>query len=234
VQVQISENQSLSMGDTGATAFMNIPAGNGTFVTAAGAANTGTAAISPGTVQDPSKWVPDTYTLSFSDPTTYQVTDSGGNVVGSGSYKDGDTISFNGTQVTVSGNPAAGDTFTISPAGKQSAFGALSNLITTLNSTTLNNGQLATQISAAIQQINNSITNFSNVSASVGARLNSITTEQSAAATNQTNLKINIGDITNTDYTAATTQLSTEELALQAAQESYASIAKLSLFQFLQ
>jgi flagellar hook-associated protein 3 FlgL len=185
-------------------------------------------------VKDPSQWVPDTYTLSFSDPTTYQVTDSAGNVVSSGNYKDGDTISFNGAQVTVSGNPAAGDTFTVSPAGKQSAFGALSNLITTLNSSTLNNGQLATQISAAIQQINNSITNFSNVSASVGARLNSITTEQSAAATNQTNLKINIGDITNTDYTAATTQLSTEELALQAAQASYASIAKLSLFQFLQ
>jgi len=234
VQVQISENQSLSMGDTGATAFMNIPAGNGTFVTAAGAANTGTAAISPGTVQDPSQWVPDTYTLSFTDPTTYQITDSGGNVVGSGTYKDGDTISFNGAQVSVSGNPAAGDTFTISPAGKQSAFAALSNLISTLNSTTLNNGQLATQISAAIQQINNSITNFSNVSASVGARLNAITTEQSAAATNQTNLKINIGDIVNTDYTASTTQLSTEELALQAAQASYASIAKLSLFQFLQ
>ena len=234
VQVQISENQSLSMGDTGATAFMNIPAGNGTFVTAAGAANTGTASISPGTVQDPSQWVPDTYTLSFSDPTTYQITDSGGNVVGSGTYKDGDTISFNGAQVTVNGNPAAGDTFTISPAGKQSAFAALSNLISTLNSTTLNNGQLATQISAAIQQINNSITNFSNVSASVGARLNSITTEQSAASTNQTNLTINIGDIVNTDYTKATTQLSTEELALQAAQESYASIAKLSLFQFLQ
>jgi len=234
VQVQISENQSLSMGDTGATSFMNIPAGNGTFVTSAGAANTGTAAISPGTVQDSSQWVPDTYTLSFTDPTTYQVNDSAGNVVTSGSYKDGDTISFNGAQVTVSGNPAAGDQFTISPAGKQSAFAALSNLITTLNSTTLNNGQLATQISAAIQQINNSITNFSNVSASVGARLNAITTEQSAAATNQTNLTINIGDIVNTDYTKATTQLSTEELALQAAQESYASIAKLSLFQFLQ
>lgn len=234
VQVQISENQTLSMGDTGATAFMNIPAGNGTFVTAAGASNTGTAAISPGTVQDPSQWVPDTYTLSFTDPTTYQLTDSAGNVVASGTYKDGDTIAFNGAQVTVNGNPAAADQFTISPAGKQSAFAALSSLITTLNSTTLNNGQLATQISAAIQQINNSITNFSNVSASVGARLNAITTEQSAAQTNQTNLKVNIGDITNTDYAAATTQLSTEELALQAAQESYASIAKLSLFQFLQ
>jgi flagellar hook-associated protein 3 FlgL len=233
IQVQIGENQSLSAGDTGATAFMNIPSGNGTFVTAAGAANTGTAAISPGTVKDLSQWVPDTYTLSFADPTDYQVTDSSGNVVASGTYKDGDTISFNGAQVSVSGNPAAGDTFTISPAGTTSAFSALTNLINVLNSPTANNGQLATAIGNSIAQIGNSITNFSNVSASVGARLNSITTAQTTAKSNQTSLSINISAITNTDYAAATTQLSTEELALQAAQESYASIAKLSLFQFL-
>jgi flagellar hook-associated protein 3 FlgL len=177
--------------------------------------------------------VPDTYTLTFTDPTDYQITNSGGALVASGTYSDGDTIAFNGAQVTVNGKPAAGDQFTIAPAGTTSAFGALANLITTLNSTTLNNGQLATQISAAIQQINSSITNFSNVSASVGARLNAITTTQSAAQANQTSLKANISGITDTDYAAATTQLSTEELALQAAQESYASISKLSLFQFL-
>jgi hypothetical protein len=34
------------------------------------------------------------------------------------------------------------------------------------------------------------------------------------------------------DYAAATTQLSTQELALQAAQESYASIEKMSLFSY--
>jgi len=234
IQVQVAENQSLSAGDTGATAFMSIPSGNGTFVTAAGAANTGTAAISPGTVKDLSQWVPDTYTLSFTDPTDYQVTDSSGNVVTSGTYKDGDTIAFNGAQVSVSGNPASGDTFTISPAGTTSAFGALTNLINTLNSPTANNGQLATAIGSSIAQIGNSITNFSNVSASVGARLNAITTAQTTAKSNQTSLTVNISAITNTDYAAATTQLSTEELALQAAQESYASIAKLSLFQFLQ
>ncbi len=178
--------------------------------------------------------MPDTYTLSFTDPTDYQVTDSGGNVVASGTYKDGDTIAFNGAQVGVSGNPAAGDTFTISPASTTSAFGALANLISTLNSPTANNGQLATAIGNAIAQIGNSITNFSNVSASVGARLNAITTSQTTAKSNQTSLTANISTITNTDYAAATTQLSTEELALQAAQESYASIAKLSLFQFLQ
>lgn len=234
IQVQIGENQSLSAGDTGTTAFMNIPSGNGTFVTAAGATNTGTAAISPGTVKDSSQWVPDTYTLSFTDPTDYQVTDSSGNVVTAGTYTDGDTISFNGAQVSVTGTPATGDTFTISPAGTTSAFSAVANLINTLNSPTASNGQLTTAIGNAIAQIGNTITNFSNVSASVGARLNAITTAQSTAKTNQTSLNVNISAITNTDYAAATTQLSTEELALQAAQESYASIAKLSLFQFLQ
>lgn len=234
IQVQISENQSLSTGDTGTTAFMNIPSGNGTFVTAAGAANTGTAAISPGSIKDSSQWVPDTYTLSFTDPTDYQVTDSAGNVVASGAYKDGDTIDFNGAQVSVSGIPATGDTFTIGgPAGTTSAFGALTNLINALNSPDLNNGQFATAVGNSLQQINNSITNFSNVSASVGARINSIATSQSTASANQTSLQTNIAAITNTDYTVATTQLSTEMLALQAAQQSYASIAKLSLFQFL-
>ena len=234
IQVQIGQNQSLSMGDTGATAFMNVPSGNGTFVTAAAATNTGSASITPGTVADPSQWVPDTYTIQFTDPTDYQVTNSAGTVVSSGTYATGNTITFNGAQVTVNGTPAAGDQFTVSsPAGTTSAFGAIANLISALNSTTLNNGQLTTTINNALQQVNNSITNFSNVSASVGARLNAITTSQTAAQTNQTNLQINIGTITNTDYAAATTQLSTEELALQAAEQSYASIANLSLFQFI-
>ena len=239
-QVQISANQSISGGDTGATAYMNIPTGNGTFTVSAASTNTGTASIGGGTVTDPTTYAADaatgtgTYTISFTDPSDYQVTDSNGNVVGSGTYTDGDTISFNGAEVALNGTPAAGDSFTVAPAGTSSAFSALSNLITTLNSTTLNSGQLTTQINAAVQQIQNSITNFSNVSASVGARINAITASQSTAASVTTTLKTNISGLQDTDYTQATTQLSTEELALQAAQESYASLEKLSLFNYIQ
>jgi flagellar hook-associated protein 3 FlgL len=233
-QIQIDQSQSISAGDTGYTAFMSIASGNGTFVTSASSTNTGSASISPGSVINPSQWVPGAYTIAFSSPTSYTVTNSSGNAVTSGTYTDGSNIAFNGVQMTISGTPAAGDSFTVSPAGTTSAFGALSNLITTLNSTTLNNGQLATQVGAAVQQINNSITNFSNVSASVGSRLNAITAVQTTAQTVQTDLKTNIGTITNTDYAAATTALSSEELALQAAQESYASLEKMSLFQYLQ
>lgn len=244
-QIEIGPNQFISAGDTGSSVFMNIPAGNGTFTTAAGAANTGTASIDTGSVTDPAQWVPDTYTISFTSPTQYQIedtttgnlvalgTDGSGNPVYTAAYTSGDAISFAGVQVTLSGSPAAGDTFTVAPAGTTSAFGTLSSLIATLDSTTLNTGQIATQIAGALQQIDGAINNIDNVQASVGARTNAITAAQSSAQSNQTTLQTSVSQLSDTDYAAATTQLSTEELALQAAEESYASLSKLSLFNYL-
>jgi flagellar hook-associated protein 3 FlgL len=232
-QVQISADQRISGGDTGASVFMNIPAGNGTFTTAAAAGNTGTASIDAGSVTNLSASVPDTYTISFTSPTQYQVTNGADTVVASGTYTSPGTIAFDGVQVTVSGTPATGDKFTIAPAGTASAFSTLSNLITTLNSTTLNAGQLTTQISGALEQIGNAVTNIDNVQASVGARLNAITSSQSTAQSEQTDLQTSVSQLSDVDYAAAVTQLNTEEVSLQAAQESYASLSKLSLFNYL-
>ena len=232
-QVQISANQRISAGDSGASVFMNIPAGNGTFTTAAANTNVGTASIGPGTVTNAAAWVPDTYTVTFTTPTQYTVTNSGGTTVASGAYTDGDSISFNGVSVQVSGTPAANDTFTVAPAGKASVFSTLNGLITTLNSAGMNNGQLATRIGNALQQIDGAVTNLSNVSAAVGARINSITAAQSTERSTQTNLQTQVSQLSDVDYAAAITQLSTQELSLQAAQLSYASIAKLSLFNYL-
>jgi flagellar hook-associated protein 3 FlgL len=232
-QVQIGPDQSVSVGDTGSSVFMNLAAGNGTFTTSVGSGNTGNASIDPGSVTDPAAWVPDVYTLTFSSATQYQVTNSAGTVVGAGSYTSGNAISFNGAQVTVSGTPAAGDTFTIAPAGKASVFSTLSGLITTLNSSTLSNAQITTQIGGAIGQIDTALNNLDNVQAAVGGRLNAVTAAGSSAQTSQTNLQTSISQLSNVDYAQAVTQLSSQELALQAAQESYASIAHLSLFNYL-
>lgn len=240
-QVQISENQRISAGDTGSSVFMGLPAGNGTFTTAAGAANTGAASIGPGTVTDPAQWTANTkadpgpYTITFTDPTDYTVADGSGAPVTSGTYDStsGGTISFYGIQATLSGNPASGDTFTIAPAGKSSAFATLSGLITTLNATTLNAGQMATQINQSIEQIDAALNNFGNVQASIGGRLNAVTASQSTAQSRQTALQTSISSISDTDYAKATTQLSSQEIALQAAEQSYASLAKLSLFNYV-
>ena len=234
-QVQISENQRISSGDTGSSVFMNLPAGNGTFTAAAGAANTGGASIGPGTVTNPSQWVPDTYTITFTDATDYTVTNSSGATVTTGTYDatQGGSISFNGIQVAVSGNPAGGDTFTVAPAGQSTAFATLSSLVATLSSPTLNAGQIATQINQSLEQIDGALSHLGNVQASAGGRLNAVTSSQSAAQSRQTDLKTQVSNIQDTDYAAATTQLSTEEITLQAAEQSYASLAKLSLFNYV-
>jgi len=234
-QIQVGPNQRLSSGDTGATVFMNIPAGNGTFTTSGAATNTGTGSIGVGTVANTAAWVPDTYTIAFTSPTAYTVTNSTGTVIASGSsFKDGDTIAFNGVQIPMTGTPAAGDTFTVAKAGTASAFSTLQTLVTTLNDPTLSNAQISSKIGGALQQIDNAIANMSNVSASVGARLNSITSSQDAAQALQTNLTTAVSQLSDTDYAAAVTKLNTQEIALQAAQASYASISKLSLFNYLQ
>jgi flagellar hook-associated protein 3 FlgL len=233
-QVQISSNQRVSSGDSGANVFMSIPAGNGTFTTAVGAANTGTATIDTGTVVNASQWVPDTYTITFTDPTDYKVTNSAGATVTSGTYTSPGAISFDGISTTVTGTPAAGDTFTVSPAGTSSTFNTLSSLITTLSNPNLSSAQISAQVGTALEQIDGAVTNFGQVQASVGARINAITAANTSASSQQTTMTASVSALQDVDYAAATTQLSTEELALQAAQESYASIAKLSLFDYLQ
>ena len=236
-QIQISSNQSIRAGDSGAAVFMSQSSGNGTFTTAAGAANTGTGWIDPGTVTDAATWAANagTYTITFTDASDYEVTDSGGNVVSNGTYTapGPGTISFDGIQTTVTGAPVAGDTYTIAPSTTTSVFDTVANLIATLSSTTLTSAQVTTALGQAQTELDNAMTSLNNVQANVGARINAITTAGSDATSQQTSLATRISDLSGVDYAAATTQLSTEELALQAAEQSYASIQQLSLFKYL-
>ena len=78
--------------------------------------NTGSGTITTPTVTDPTSWTNGNFTVAFTSGSQYQVTDSGGNVVTSGTYTAGSPISFNGEQVTISGTPASGDSFTVGAA----------------------------------------------------------------------------------------------------------------------
>jgi flagellar hook-associated protein 1 len=85
---------------------------------AAATGNTGTGSVTTPSITDPTNWTNGTYSIAFTSATQYQVTDSGGNVVTSGTYTAGSPISFNGEQVSISGAPASGDTFTVGANNK--------------------------------------------------------------------------------------------------------------------
>jgi len=83
------------------------------LLTSANAGNTGSATIDQGSVATNGSWVRGNYTLSFTGPAAYQITNSTGAVVQNGAYTSGAPINFNGVQVAVSGAPATGDSFSI-------------------------------------------------------------------------------------------------------------------------
>jgi flagellar hook-associated protein 3 FlgL len=236
--IQISANQSVADSDTGATAFMNVAAGNGTFTTAASAANTGSGIIDSGSVVNSTQWVPDSYTLSFTSPTNYQITDNttGTTVVPNGSYASGTSIQFAGVQMTVTGAPAAGDSFSVAPAGNQSVFATLTQLATALSQpadSAAAKAQLATSIGSALTNIDQSINHLSTVSASVGARINILTAQSTTNSSTSAALTTQKSGLQDVDYAAAVSTLSQQMVGLQAAEQSYAAISQLSLFKYL-
>jgi flagellar hook-associated protein 3 FlgL len=236
--IQISPNQSVADSDTGATAFMDVPAGNGTFTTAATATNTGSASIDTGSVLDSTQWVPDNYTLTFNSPTSYQIVDNttGTTVVANGAYTSGSAIQFQGVEVTLTGTPAAGDSFSVAPSGNQSMFATLDNLATALSTpadSAASKAQLTTSIASALTNIDQGISHLSTVSASVGARINLLTAQSSTNTAASTTLTTQQSSLQDVDYAAAVSTLNQQMVGLQAAEQSYAAVAQLSLFKYL-
>jgi flagellar hook-associated protein 3 FlgL len=234
-QVQIAAGQTVADGDNGNTVFNQIKTGNGTFTVSANAANLGSGIVGATTVSNPAAWDGGTYSINFTAPGTYQVLE-GATVVTSGSYTDGDTIAFNGVQVTLSGTPAAGDSFAVAPSTNQSLFTTVQNLVTALQSggsTSASSAVLSNAINGSINNIDQALSQTSNVRTSIGGRLNSITTQQSVATTQQTQLQQSIASLQSLDYAKAITTLDQQNTTLSAALQAYTQTQGLSLFQYI-
>jgi flagellar hook-associated protein 1 FlgK len=85
----------------------------GPLVTSANGANTGTGSISSATVPNTAAWTRSNYTISFSSPSAYTVTNASGTQVATGVYAAGTPIAFDGIDVTLTGTPAANDSFSV-------------------------------------------------------------------------------------------------------------------------
>jgi flagellar hook-associated protein 3 FlgL len=236
-QVQIGAGQTVVVGDNGDVVFNQVKTGNGTFNVTPAGTNTGTGIIGATAVTDPAGYVAGNYSINFTAPDTYQVVNSGGTVVTSGTYTSGQAVTFAGMQVTLSGAPAAGDSFAVAPSTDQSVFATVQNLANALQQSTATpagQAQLNNSIVSAINGIDQALDNTQTVQSSVGARLNTITTSQAVATTQQTQLQQSITNIQGLDYASAVTSLDSQNTTLSAAMEAYTQTEGLSLFKYLQ
>jgi flagellar hook-associated protein 3 FlgL len=232
-QVQIAAGQTVATGDNGDVVFNQIKNGNGTFTVTPGASNTGSGVIGSTSVTSAAAYDGKPYTISFSGPTAYSI-----NTVPptTGSYTSGQAIAFDGVQISLTGTPASGDTFAVAPSTNQSIFTTVQNLVTALQNpvnTPLGKTQLANSVAAALNNINQAITNTGTIEAQVGGRLNAITTAQSVGTSQQTQLKTSISSLQSLDYTSAVTTLTAQQVQLSAAMQAYTLTQGLSLFKYI-
>lgn len=236
--IQVDATLSVHDSDPGSALFMNIPAGNGSFTTAATATNTGSGVLDAGSLVNAAQWQPDTYTVSFGAAGAWTARNSAGATVGSGSYTGatGSVLAFQGVQVGLSGTPAAGDSFTLATAGTQDIFATMDSAINALQGGVGSDAQRAlfnTRMNAALQQVDQAGNTMTTVHAQVGTRLSTLGDTDGTRANALTDLQSESSQLSDLDYASTVSSMSQQLVGLQAAQQAFASISKLSLFNYL-
>lgn len=237
----------ISLNDIGSDLYMRLPNGNGRFtVTQPG--NAGTVVATSGAVTQEASYVEDDYTISFTTNTAGDmvVMVSGvasGNVIPPSGlpddaplYESGNTISFNGIEIKLTGVPQAGDSFSLQPSVNESVFATIDRMVANLETSSVNNfdkAAIQTENNQILEQIDTAMDNILNHQADIGARLNQLDIAEEVnrdLIDMSTEIKIKIE---NVDLPTVAVQLQLQQVYLQAAQQSFAMIQGLSAFNFI-
>lgn len=234
--LSIGDNRQVAVGDSGAEVFQLIRNGNGTFTTVAQPTNTGTGVINAGSLVDPTAWVPDTYTVTFTSTNSYEVTDSSAAVVSTGTFTSEEAITFNGIEFNITGTPSTGDQYVVEPARNQDMFTTLQNIFNALANGASSPDQRARQnseLGRGLSEIDQAIEKILDTRTVVGGRLKTIETQQGINQGTTLELSKVRSSIQDLDFAEAVSQLNIELVGLEAAQKAYTRVQNLSLFNFI-
>ena len=261
--LQVSPSRFIAVSDSGSDVFKRISNGNGYFATNYANSNTGTAIIATGSVTDPAAWNAATtknvavkFTVA-AGVTTYDLVDTvSGNslltgaaapapLVSQRTFQSGQPIVFGqasppsfdlGASVTINGVPANGDSFSIAPSTSQSVFVTVAKLIGALEAPTgtpAADAKYSSELGFAVTNIDQATNNVLGVRAQVGSRMREIDSLSSLTENVSLQYQQRLSNLQDIDYAKAITDLTRAQTGLQAAQQSFANISKLSLFNYL-
>jgi len=231
----LSPDRQVAVGDSG-DALMRVPRGNGVFVVTPDAANTGSAWVRASEVVDSAAITNESYTITMLTATDYEVHDSSAALVSAGTWSPGQAIDFAGHRIVLEGAPAAGDRYDVDPAGTESVFGMIDDLIGTLEGPTPDaaaRARLNNDVGLALQNLDQSLGRLLEVRTRVGARLNTIESQGLVDDDRQLLLQTTLSQVEDLDYAEAISRFALQQTALEAAQQTYAELSRLSLFDFI-
>lgn len=255
-ELQVGSTRMVPISDSGASIFENNLTGNGTFVTGADPANFtrgGSAIISPGSVKDATQLTGHSYQIDFQvvpatpgtpKATTYTVTDLTLNQPVPAlpvpavpqAYTSGQSISFDGLQFEVKGEPADLDNFSVAPSTRQSVFTTVTDLIAALRAPgdgAAGQASLNNKLNQAQMNIDNATDNLLSVQSAVGSRLKELDYLDSSGDDLNLQYAATLSDLQDVDTVKAISQFTQQQTMLDAAQKSFKSLSGLSLFNYI-
>lgn len=235
--VPVSTSRQLAKGDPGDAIFNNI-ANTGTIKTSVASGNSGVSSVSGITITDTSLLTKHDYEIKFTGAAQYDIIDqtTGAAIASSQAYTSPQTINFDGQQLTVTGNPVAGDSFASTVPRKESVFSTLSDLINALEkpvSSLVDRDNFNRSLLIANGNIDNALNNVLSVRASVGARQKEIESLNAAGEERGVQYSQLISQIQDLDYTKAISDFTQQNTILEAAQKTFVKTTGLSLFNII-
>ncbi|HET8802649.1 MAG TPA: flagellar hook-associated protein FlgL [Marinobacter sp.] len=241
--LEIDDGVTVAISDNGKGIFVNVPAavtGESSPLNTSGAFISGVTLASQADLQAAyAGGFPDDISIQVEEDGDIVATDSqGGNLaVTPPNYQSGEPFVVAGIEATITGSlPAAGnvDTYTLKINEKQSVFGTIENLIAGLESI---DKTTARGMAAYDDLIANSLSNLDSAQESIvlkqtelGGRMNAVESTRTFLADSSVYTSEIRSQLEDIDYAEAISNLSFQSFVLQAAQQSFAQVSQLSLF----
>lgn len=241
--IQVDQSRQMAGSDVIADIFGKSANGSMAYIAQAGAGNVGTGQFGPVSFSAPAAGnnVGQDFSITFQDVggvLSYTAHTVPGSVPPPAPvpYVEGQAIDMGGVSVSISGRPAAGDTFSIETPkpSNMDMFETLNGLIDTLGRSAMDDAAASAAITNMLATANKKLTltldNVLTVQASVGARLNEIDALDAVGAQRKLSYTKQLSTLEDVDVYSVTSELLLRKVALDAAAASFSTIQGSSLF----
>lgn len=244
-QQKIDSERSMNTSDTGSDVFMKFSSGS-EYIAEAGENNSGSMTFSGPDVRDATAGgYGDAYEIEFTEngagDLEYTATNTNTGDSVTAEYTDGETVEFGGLAMTMEGEPADGDSLSVTQGGdmdeeQASLFKTIGDTINALRQpveTDADQAALDNTLSTASRKLDASLDNVLTTRASVGARMNELDALDDVGGNREIAYEQTRSDLVDLDYNSAISDYMLSQVGLQASQKSFADIQQMSLFQYL-
>ena len=233
--VNVATDEPLPLTLDGGNVWLAANTGNGVFVTTN--TNSSAAWIDSGSVTAPDQITGSTYDIQFSTAggaTTYSVLKDGNQVSTGNAYTSGQQISVDGMSFAISGTPADGDVFETTPSTKSlSVFDTLDKAVAMLSTPDQGGASVQQAVQESLRNLDQCSSQLSSARSFAGTTLQRLDGVKGRLDATQLSAQTDRSNAEDLDMVQALSSFNQQQTGYQAALQSYATIQKLSLFQYL-